>query len=43
MTTYWITAVRHGKCVVLHRECVVSAARAVSRLRELGWKVEVLR
>ena len=26
MTTYWITAVRRGKCVVLHRECVVSAA-----------------
>lgn len=41
--SYQIRAVRDKKLVVLHRERVVSAARAVSRLRELGWKVEVSR
>lgn len=41
MTVYWITAVRRGKCVVLHRGCVASAMHTVARLRTLGWEAVV--
>lgn len=41
VTTYWITAVRRGKCVVLHRGCVASAMHTVARLRTLGWEAVV--
>lgn len=43
MITYQIRAVQGTKVVVLRREDTLSALRAVSRLRELGWKVAVSR